>query len=107
MEDTTFLAKVKESWDALILLQKTTWEEFNNSKGNPVMRNKYLNLNLRINEDIMTVLDSLRYIGELYPMQDSYVERRKLFSQRKYENENSSFQNKSDYDGMQTYNKTF
>jgi hypothetical protein len=67
-----FIAKVKESWDSLIVLQKIIWEEFKKSEGEPIVPTKYLNLNLRINEDIVGMLDSLRYIGVLYPVENNW-----------------------------------
>jgi hypothetical protein len=103
-----FIAKVKESWDSLILLQKITWEEFQKSEGNSIVRNKYLNLNLRINEDIIGMLDSLRYIGVLYPMEKNMVERKTLSSQTQFENlsfEESKQKQKGTSDF--TFNKTF
>jgi hypothetical protein len=99
---------VKESWDSLILLQKTTWEEFRKCEGNPIMRNKFLNLNLRISEDIIGILDSLRYIGVVYPKEDKCkptlqqsetsgkLSTHNLYSQRSFE-----------ADERPTFNKTF
>jgi hypothetical protein len=101
-----FIAKIKESWDSLILLQKITWEEFQKSEGNPIVRTKYLNLTLRINEDIIGMIDSLRYIGVLYPVENTSSERKKVSGRAQFENltlGDSTQELKSD----NTINKTF
>ena len=103
-----FIAKVKESWDSLILLQKITWEEFKKSEGNPVVRNKFLNLNLRINEDIIGMLDSLRYIGVLYPAENISAKQKIPTCQTQFENlsfEESRQKQKGTSEF--TFNKTF